>query len=285
MEGIIMDGSRFDRLVLRFGRTSTRRTLTTLAAASALPTLGLRRSEARKKKKKKCARKCATGCCTGKYGKCIQPAQQSLTQCGTDGAICRSTGCKGTCPNCGCSANTPCPTGQCCDGQGTCGACRVFFASTGHTGDFDGLTGADAFCQNLATAAGLFGTYMAWLSDTTDSPSTRFTRATVPYTLVNGTIVAANWTALTSGTLAHAIDRTESGESVGGIQAWTHTRADGTAGGVNPAGHCVNWTSSNGDPSPAGNTGIATATDASWTRFSNHTCSDDFRRIYCFQQR
>jgi hypothetical protein len=60
---------------------------------------------------------------------------------------------------------------------------------------------------------------MAWLSDSTGSSSTRFTRATVPYKLVNGSTVASNWTALTSGTLAHAMDLTETGADASGIQA------------------------------------------------------------------
>jgi hypothetical protein len=126
---------------------------------------------------------------------------------------------------------------------------------------------------------------MAWLSDTTGSPSSRFTRATVPYVLMNGTTVAANWTALTSGTLAHAVDLSETGAAPGHDQAWTHTLPNGAAGGAYANGHCENWTSSSAAPTPAGNTGWATSTGQSWTLFSNHTCSDNFRRLYCFQQR
>jgi hypothetical protein len=283
-----MDGSQFDRLARTWGALRSRRAATALLGGLiAAPILAEADVDAKKKKKKKkpCAKKCPTGCCTGKRGKCIQPDQQSLTQCGTGGAICRSTGCGGTCPNCGCSANKPCPQGQCCDGKGTCGACRVFISSVGSTGSLGGLTGADAFCQSRATAADLPGAYMAWLSDTTGSPSTRFTKATVPYVLVNGTTVAANWTALTSGTLAHAIDLSETGGPPGHTQVWSHTLLDGTAGGFQPEGHCENWTSSSPAPTPGGNTGLSTATTDSWTRFSNHTCSDDFRRLYCFQQR
>jgi hypothetical protein len=282
-----MEGSRFDRLARALGATRSRRVASALLGGIFVtPLLAREELDARKKKKKKkCAKKCKTGCCTGKRGKCIKPEKQSLTRCGSGGEICRSTGCAGTCPNCGCSETRPCSAGQCCDGQGTCGPCRVFISSVGTTGNLGGLTGADAFCQARATAAGLPGTYMAWLSDTTGSPSTRFTRATVPYVLVNGTTVAANWNALTSGTLAHNIDLSETGGPPGHTQAWTNTLPNGTAGGLNPAGHCENWTTSSAAPMPGGNTGIATSTAAIWTNFSNHQCSDDVRRLYCFQQR
>lgn len=283
-----MDRSQFDHLARALGTLRSRRTATAmLGGLLAAPLLAAADVEAKKKKKKKkpCAKKCPNGCCTGKRGRCIQPDQQSLTQCGTGGAICRSTGCGGTCPNCGCSASKPCPQGQCCDGKGTCGACRVFATGTGHDGNFGGLTGADAHCQSLAHAANLPGTYMAWLSDTTGSPSTRFTRATVPYVLVNGTTVAASWTALTSGTLAHEINLSETGGMPGHDQVWSHTLTDGTAGGPTASGHCENWTTSSALPSPGGNTGFANSTTQTWTTFSNHTCNEDFRRLYCFQQR
>jgi hypothetical protein len=42
-------------------------------------------------------------------------------------------------------------------------------------------------------------------------------RATVPYTLVDGTVVASDFTGLTSGTLLHGIDITELGtKALGG---------------------------------------------------------------------
>ena len=79
------------------------------------------------------------------------------------------------------------------------GPCRVFVTSTEYGGIIGGLTGADTICQQLAEASNLSGTYKAWLSDSTDSPSTRFVRSTGPYQLVDGTRIAANWTSLTDG--------------------------------------------------------------------------------------
>src|SRR5215203_943332 len=144
-----MDDSRFDRLARSIRAQRTRRAVASLLAGMvSVPLFPGKDVDAKKKKKKTCAKKCPNGCCTGKKGKCIQPEQQSVTQCGTGGEICRSTGCQGTCPNCGCSASNPCPTGQCCRGDGTCGSCLVFATSSLQTGNLGGLAGADAICQN-----------------------------------------------------------------------------------------------------------------------------------------
>src|SRR4051794_29230703 len=66
------------------------------------------------------------------------------------------------------------------------GTCTVFLYTTLLSGDFGGLANADGICQVAADDAGLGGTYKAWLSDNTASPSTRFTRAAQPYVLPNG---------------------------------------------------------------------------------------------------
>lgn len=91
-----------------------------------------------KKRKKKCAKKCTDGCCTSKHGKCIPRVQQSSTQCGTNGEICR-TNCEGQLPpdtdtcgpeNCqsGCCAGTTCEFSihaHCGIGGASCVACAA----------------------------------------------------------------------------------------------------------------------------------------------------------------
>jgi len=271
---------RFDRLTRAMGAFRSRRVAAmivgaTLAApfAPAMDVAGKRN-----KRKKKCAKKCRDGCCTSKYGKCVQSAKQSPTRCGAGGAICRSSGC----PEC--TIDRPCPDGTCCRRDGTCGACLVFVSGTGQNGNLGGLAGADAICQSLAGNAGLPGSYMAWLSDTTQSPISRFARATVPYTLVDDTPVAANWAALTSGTLSHAINTIETGAFVNGApdEIWTNTRETGAPGGsLNAMTNCLDWTTA--ESGQAGNTGRLTSTDFGWTDFSFNQCSSP-RRLYCFQQ-
>jgi hypothetical protein len=54
----------------------------------------------------------------------------------------------------------------------------VFITSASFNSNLGGLTGADDKCQAEAdspTSIVPSGTYMAWLSDGTDSPNTRFT--------------------------------------------------------------------------------------------------------------
>ncbi|MCB1058064.1 MAG: hypothetical protein KDD11_21405, partial [Acidobacteria bacterium] len=57
----------------------------------------------------------------------------------------------------------------------------VFVTSVGHDGNFGGLAGADAFCQSLADAVSLGGTFKAWLSDSTTSPADRFAHRSESY--------------------------------------------------------------------------------------------------------
>ena len=282
-----MDGSRLDSLARTLGSMKSRRTLTAaLGVALGGPLLAVVDAGAKKKKgkkrKKTCAQKCRDGCCTSKYGTCVRPAQQSGGQCGTGGEICRSTGCAGMCTNCRCSAADPCPDGQCCDGLGNCGSCLVFVTSTLHNGDLGGLDGADAICQDLADGAGLPGTYMAWLSDSTGSPADRFMRATAPYTLRGGPIIANDWDELTSGELSRALNKTEQG--TGGAlssRVWTNTASDGTVRTDTPKS-CSNWSSSSAGI--AGYDGMLSSISATWTARDETTCNTAIR-LYCFQQK
>ena len=45
-----------------------------------------------------------------------------------------------------------------------CPSLTVFVSSQNYTGALGGISGADAICQNCASAAGLTGTFKAWLS-------------------------------------------------------------------------------------------------------------------------
>ena len=162
---------------------------------------------------------------------------------------------------------------------------RVFATSTLQTGNMGGLAGADAKCQARAAAAGLSGTYKAWLSDGTGSPSTRFTRSTTPYELVNGVKIANNWTDLVDGTLLAAINVTESGgvPPAGDVacttgHAWTNTNTDGTQ--ANAIYSCTNWTSTAG-----GSTwGLFNQASGQWTSYcSGGLCSWNMT-MYCFEQ-
>ena len=156
-----------------------------------------------------------------------------------------------------CDGNTvngcECPADSCLTAQKLC-AKRVFVTSLKYDGNLGGLPGADAKCQVRAAAALLPGTYRAWLSDATGSPSTRFTKSTIPYRLVDGTLIANDYTHLTNGSAQGKIVLTETGGAPirtgfcgpqdpavpDRIMVWASTAADGSL--VSSSGTCTNWT-------------------------------------------
>lgn len=159
----------------------------------------------------------------------------------------------------------------------------VFATSTSHRGDLiGGLAGGDAICQARAAAVGLPGTFLAWLSTGSASPSTRFTQSALPYRLVTGTQVADNWADLTDGTLDNPINRTEGGvftESVMSQFVWTGTKEDGTAFPSANGDRCGEWAFDD----TSGVIGDSLIVDNEWTQVSTDSC-DSFHRLFCFQQ-
>jgi hypothetical protein len=155
----------------------------------------------------------------------------------------------------------------------------VFLTSTPHTANMGGVAGADQMCQNLASTAGLPGNYKAWLSSSSSSPATTFTRPSSPYILVNGTIIANGWSDLTDGSLRAPINWDERGNEVGyefGHRIWTSTRTDGTA---NLENTCGDWTSDAGN----GDVGLL-VTFRAWTDDDRITQCSARIEHYCFQQ-
>ena len=223
--------------------------------------------------------------------------------CQADGTCaCNAASCGGTTLICNggvcvpCSGDHPCPDG-CCQPDGTCSAtCRVFATRSAHTGKLGGLAGGDAICQVLAGAAGLPGLYFAWLSDGTDSPSTRFPLAgdpdIGPFVLVGSpaATIAVDWTALTSratcqqgqsgACLDQSIDRDQTGTGLAApLTAWTGTTIHGTTYAV--AATCAGWT--NETRAELANAGETNKSDCRWTASFGPGCQSS-HRLYCFQQ-
>ena len=219
----------------------------------------------------------------------------------TSTADCEAATCRA--PVCGDGEVNPLAGEECDDGNadgddGCSSDCyrewRVFVSSEKYEGNdnvtvgLNGLNGADAKCQELATQAGLAGTYKAWLStkakrmgEKDENPANRFgidaTTSKGPYMLPDGTLVAMGWADLTDGTLAHAIDQDENGVTVMGSAVWTNTKVDGTTFGVND---CGGWTMSAGVIKSQ--VGYTTSADKAWTEVDTQFCSSA-ARIYCFQ--
>jgi hypothetical protein len=147
----------------------------------------------------------------------------------------------------------------------------------------------------MARQAVLKGTYRAWLSDSSSSPATRFTRSLSPYRLVTGAMVAANWDDLTDGQIDVPIDVTELGEPPNSdagadchgppdcITVFMSTAPDGSAFLQVPRDACYDWTSLD-YPGPTFTGGFITSGTDYWTRYATGFRCDLMARIYCFQQ-
>jgi hypothetical protein len=185
----------------------------------------------------------------------------------------------------GVEKNQTCPensymTGIDIQGKIVCESAKyVFVTSTVHSGNLGGLVGADVICQNLADAAGLPGIYLAWLSDSDRSPSTRFTRPIVPYVNTIGETVAAGWNDLIDGQLTNTIGYDENGVANGGV-FWSGTDINGNVATI--GWHCLDWTSDSN--SQNGQEGVTSYTDAHWTSLFGDSCDNNDRHLVCFQQ-
>ncbi|MCC6764531.1 MAG: hypothetical protein IT293_07695 [Deltaproteobacteria bacterium] len=148
----------------------------------------------------------------------------------------------------------------------------VFVTSTTHGGDFGGLVGADAICGARAAAAGLPGTYVAWLSTATVNAIDRLGGAR-GFVRPDGAPVADLPSALAANQVFNAIHLDELGNDVGGVEVWTGTQKNGVASDNT----CTNWTATSGN----GRIGNGLGGPAAWTDAANGNCSQP-RRHYCF---
>ncbi|MDB4942189.1 MAG: Tryptophan synthase alpha chain [Labilithrix sp.] len=178
-------------------------------------------------------------------------------------------------PSDGCeTAGTTCPTPK-----------KIFVTSAVYPASMGGHAGADANCAAAATGAGLTGTFLAWVSDDATSPASRFAHTTVPYALVDGTIVANGWEGLVSGSLRHAIDKTESGGApappqVGICNVWTGTSNSGTP----MYGSCSSWSSVTQAAGNSGCAGNSSLSNGAWTCQCSGAVCNAQAALYCVEQ-
>lgn len=174
---------------------------------------------------------------------------------------------------------------------------RVFITSQQWTANLGGTSGADAKCQAAANGASLGGTWMAWVSTSTSDTSSRFVHSTVPWKLLDGTLVANDWSDLTSGALENEITRDEHNSLVtwnganyptdpySGI-AWTDTSVTGKWSGYTDCSDFTDGTS-DGYSSVGYNGYIHPLTSGSyWTDAQNtsgYLCNSVVS-LYCFEQ-
>jgi len=159
----------------------------------------------------------------------------------------------------------------------------IAFATSqgGFDGNLGGLEGADLICNDLAEDAGLNGTFVAWLSINNINAIDRIEDEI--YALPNTagepkTKVINNKEDIINGNLLfHPINITEFGgdaSTSGGV--WTGTDEFGNA---MTNKNCEGWTVTSG----YGIRGRSNAVNKDWTNYNEETCSDEARRLYCFE--
>ena len=222
----------------------------------------------------------------------------------TAGEVCDTSGespsCNANCTPAKCgdgvlnmAAGEQCDDGNNAEGDGCSSTCKahkvVFVSSVPYDGNMGGLPGADAKCQALATAVGLKGTFLAWLSDNTGSPSTRFTKSAIPYVRRDGVLVANNWTDLTDGAIANSIGVSELGlapgvgpEPCGNLVGLTRTNTATNGGQYNAALSCNNWSSNAANLITGG--GHYFSANANWTAYVCAQFCSWKKPIYCVEQ-
>jgi len=163
-----------------------------------------------------------------------------------------------------------------------------------NNGNLGGVGGADKYCQALAEAAKLPGTYKAWLTgaDAGSAPAMRFeSKGFAGWYLLPtkpATPVARGWVDLTGPNedvpgnyLRGAIVADEKGAQAAG-NAWTNTSPAGEQSSL--SGHCQDWSSGSDDYSGRTGRSKVDVLDEVWTNNVNALPTCGFgARLYCFQ--
>lgn len=151
---------------------------------------------------------------------------------------------------------------------------RIFVTSTTTTGNLGGLTGGDAYCQNLADTAAIGGTWKAMLSSSTVNVLDRIS-ITGPIYDINDDLLAADSADLWDGSIAVPIKYAEDGSDVGTQNVFTGSKTDGTKETTYNS-FCGDWT----------NTtwyvfyGRTTDVNGYWTYYNGKACTDSLH-LYC----
>ena len=157
----------------------------------------------------------------------------------------------------------------------------AFVTSTTYNGNLGGLSGADAKCQERAAAAGLAGSYFAWIAGIGDT--SRFTDqwpAETRFELVDEVVFATSFSILVSGPHNPLLALDEFGSPVTG-RTWV--------GGVGATPSCTNnfisWTTDSGGETGTGLTGaVNLGGGANWQSGGGLQPCNNSYHLYCFEQ-
>jgi hypothetical protein len=149
---------------------------------------------------------------------------------------------------------------------------RIFVSSTLHTGMLGGRAGANGTCQDLASEAGLDGSWVALLS-TQDGDAIDTVGIAGPVYNMLGEIVATGPADLWDGTIENHFRQDENGNLVG-QRGWTGTLADGTSSGE----LCDDWSTQTGGFK--GTLGDSFSMDSGWVDDGTGGCGQSFH-VFC----
>jgi hypothetical protein len=151
----------------------------------------------------------------------------------------------------------------------------VFVTSSQLNGALGGLAGADAACASEASAAGLPGTFVAWLSTSTLDARDRLAGAR-GWIRTDGVVAADTVDAFASFELRAPIDRDAHGNRVSYASraVWTGTQYTG----VRTSETCSDWSST----ATTGETGQLSAGEVVFTEDVSIACTSS-AHLYCFE--
>jgi len=164
------------------------------------------------------------------------------------------------------------------------GPLRAFLSSQRYKGALGGPAGADAKCSQLATAAGLGGKWMAWISSLPDNSQARDRLTSAgPWQTLGGKVVASK-ADLVAGRLAAAAAALDETETKAIITSESEYVWSGILGNAPNGLNCEGWT--NGTASVGGFIGrvigITYPGPANWQSVGYFPCDSELR-LYCFE--
>lgn len=151
---------------------------------------------------------------------------------------------------------------------------RVFVTLGVFTGNLGGLVGADEKCNAAAIAAGISGTYVAYLSSSTSVAWERLKDR--PYNLVTGARVVDSRNDLPAGLLKHAIDTAPNGSAVTG-GSWSGVLSSNAPNTIN----CADWTNAVSPTQGLG--GTVTLANTGFDSGFSFNCQVQPQHLFCFE--
>ena len=169
---------------------------------------------------------------------------------------------------------------------------RVFVTSLRYSADLRTAGGkptarasADSICQTLADAAGVTGTFRAWLS-TTDVHAIDHIAGAGPWYRMDGAVAFPNRASLGTTPLVPIMIDEQGGMPDPFYEAWTGTAVGGYLAPLDgkQSVTCWDWTSTIDSTQVGGVVGDIDNDGPNWTDLATGYCSPFKRRLYCFEQ-